>query len=93
MAAVLDESMGFAAWHQGHPVVAATLTVHFRRKLPLGEVFVVRARVCGSTGRKVDTTGCIESRDGTICYAEAEGTFIERSGEEFRTLRDTIPRN
>ncbi len=86
MAAVLDESMGFAAWHAGHPVVAATITVHFRARLPLGEVFAVRSRVCSKEGAKVMTAGRIETLDGKHCYSEADGIFIERPMEEFGDL-------
>lgn len=90
MAAVLDESMGFAAWHAGHPVVAASITVHFRTRMPLGEVFAVRSRVCSKEGAKVKTAGRIETIDGKRCYSEAEGIFIERPMEEFGELLRVI---
>ncbi len=90
MAAVLDEVMGFAAWYEGHPVVAATITVHFRKRLPLGEVLAVRARVCSIEGAKVKTSGRIESLDGTTCYSEAEGIFVERPLDEFGDLMGVV---
>lgn len=76
MAAVLDEAMGFSAWHAGHPVVAATITVNFRRKLPLGVVRGVTCRVERVDDRKVYTRGQIYDLHGGAVFTDAEGLFI-----------------
>jgi len=76
MAAVLDEGMGFSAWHAGHPVVAATITVNFRRRLPLGVVHAVECSVSRVENKKVYTQGRIYNLDSGEQYADAEGLFI-----------------
>jgi hypothetical protein len=88
MAAVLDEGMGFAAWFAGNPVVAASITVDFEKRLPLGVVLEVRTQVQETTESKVNTTGRIQSRDGSEVYARATGLFVKRPIEEFGTLAD-----
>jgi acyl-coenzyme A thioesterase PaaI-like protein len=62
MAAVLDEGMGFAGWHAGYPVVAATITVNFRQKLPLDLVHGVECRVDRVEEKKIFTRGRIYNR-------------------------------
>src|SRR5487761_1206632 len=37
VALLLDEAVGWAAWHAGHPGVTGRLAVSFRRPLKLGE--------------------------------------------------------
>ena len=85
-AAVLDEVMGFSAWNAGHPVVAATITVNFKKGLPLGAIHVVRAQVDRVDGRKVFTSGQIESPDGTTVYSTADGVFIRQPHGDFGAL-------
>ena len=43
VALMLDEAVGWAAWHAGHPGVTGRLQVSFRRPLKLGE----RVRIVG----------------------------------------------
>lgn len=93
MAAVLDEAMGFAAWHAGHPVVAATITVNFRKRLPLGVVLAVHCTVEYCEGTKVMTSGVIQSPCGTDSYADATGIFIERPMKEFGTLLKSLDKH
>lgn len=85
MAAVLDEGMGFSAWHAGYPVVAATITVNFRNKLPLGIVHAVACRVERVDRKKVYTVGQIYNLETGALYADAEGLFIV---QRFETLGD-----
>ncbi len=73
-AAVLDEAMGGNAWLQGHPVLAGTLTIRYRRPLPLGTVVTVRTDIASVDGRKVVTSATLEDEDGVYC--EGEGVFI-----------------
>lgn len=74
-AAVLDEALGGNCWLQGHPVLAGTLTVRYRRPLPLGTTAVVRSGIASVEGRKVFAVGRLESADGVV-FSEAEGVFI-----------------
>jgi acyl-coenzyme A thioesterase PaaI-like protein len=86
MAAVLDEGMGFSAWHAGHPVVAATITVNFRNRLPLGVVHGVECSVRQVDGRKVYTDGRIYSLADGSRFADAEGLFIIQPLASFGAL-------
>lgn len=58
---MLDEAVGWAAWHAGHPGVTGRLAVSLRRPLKLGE----RVRVVG----KVDNV----RRTLVYCIAFVEG--------------------
>ena len=76
MAAVLDEGMGFSGWHAGYPVVAATITVNFRRKLPLDVVHGVECLADRVENKKVYTSGRIYNLQSGEVYADASGLFI-----------------
>ena len=76
MAAVLDDALGKVWWLSGHRVLAASLTVTFRRKLPLGTDALLEAWIDRVDGRKVHTRGHLLGVDGRP-YAEAVGLFIE----------------
>lgn len=84
MAAVLDEGMGFAAWHGGHPVVAATITINFRQRLPLGRIHGVTCRVDRVEGVKVYTAGHIFDLETGAPYADGTGLFIQQPLTSFR---------
>ncbi len=45
VALLLDEAVGWAAWHAGHPGVTGRLQVSFRRPLKLGEAVRVVGKV------------------------------------------------
>ena len=85
MAAVLDEAMGAGAWLAGHAVVAAKLTINFRRMLPLENEVLLETWVERVDGKKVMTRGRLFDREGEP-YAEGEGLFIMIGGERFGTL-------
>ncbi len=80
MAAILDEAMGGAAWLAGHRVLAAKLTINFRRMLPLGTVALFAAWVVEARQRKVRMAAELSS-DGGDAFATAEGLFIEMDAE------------
>src|SRR5439155_1220651 len=70
VALMLDEAVGWAAWHAGHPGVTGRLQVSFRRPLKLGE----RVRVVGQVERVrrtlVYTNAYVQSLDdGGRCAA------------------------
>ncbi|MBI2424367.1 MAG: PaaI family thioesterase [Candidatus Hydrogenedentes bacterium] len=89
MAAVLDEAMGFAAWVAGHPVVAATITINFQKKLPLETVLFVETWVDRVDDRKVYTRGKIFHPGKDRIFADAEGLFIKQPIEHFGALGRT----
>lgn len=78
MAALLDEAMGAAAWLKGHRVLAAKITIEFKRPLPLGSVVEFTAWVERVEGRRVFTRAELSlpgTEGGTVC-AQGEGLFI-----------------
>ncbi len=89
MAAVLDEAMGVGAWRAGHAVVAAKLTINFRRMLPLENEVLLETWVERVDGKKVMTRGRIFDQDGET-YAEGEGLFILIGVERFGTLLERV---
>lgn len=75
MAAVLDDAMGKIGWLSGHRVVAARITVQYRRLLPLGSDLTLEAVIDRVDSRKLHTRGRLYDEEGP--FAEAEGLFIE----------------
>jgi len=76
LALMLDEAVGWAAWHAGHPGVTGRLQVSFRRPLKLGE----SVRVVGSVEKVrrtlVYANAYIESRDDGSRIADATATLV-----------------
>ncbi len=89
MAAVMDDIMGFSCWVAGHPVVAAKISVEFRRKLPLGTVATAEGWVTNIDGRKVTAAGRIYLDDPETPFASGEGLFIARSMEQFAGMLES----
>ncbi len=85
VASALDEAMGGAAWHAGHPVVAARITIDFREMVPIGLEATIEARVEQVDGRKIRTRGRMTGADGTV-YADSEGLFIALAPEQLERL-------
>lgn len=86
MAAVLDHTMGIAAWVTGTPVVAAQITINFLRSLPLGSTCTVETWVDRVEGKKVYTRGRIYLEDEEKPYSSGEGLFIVQDLERFKGL-------
>jgi hypothetical protein len=74
MAALLDEACGMACWMNDTRVVAATLTTHFKRMLPLERVVEVDTRVVSRKQRRVLVEGRLFDGDEVFCTAE--GLFM-----------------
>ena len=70
VAAVLDESLGLAAWAAGYAIVVGNLNISFRNMLPLQQVVTLESRVVSVAGRKIMVHGRIFC--GETLYAEAE---------------------
>jgi acyl-coenzyme A thioesterase PaaI-like protein len=73
---MLDEAVGWAAWHAGHPGVTGRLQVSLRRPLKLGE----RVRVVGNVERirrsLVYANAYIESSEDGSRVADATATLM-----------------
>jgi len=106
VSALLDETMGWAIFHQGIWGVTARLSVAFRKLVRVGEELRVVGEVAKQRSRAIETHGTVaRARDGEV-LAEADATFLvmpkerrqelERrySGthEAFARLRDAVER-
>ncbi len=77
VALMLDEAVGWAAWHAGKPGVTGRLEVRYRQPLRLGERVRVSGRVEGARRTLVYATARIERvADGAV-VAEASATLME----------------
>ena len=84
-AALLDETMGFAAWMAGYRDVAAHIEVDFRAMVPLEAAGTVEAKVARVSGRKIEVQARLELDDGTVA-AESSGLFIQLSADHLEKL-------
>jgi uncharacterized protein (TIGR00369 family) len=76
VAALLDETMGWAIFHQGIWGVTAKLDVTYRRPVPVGEELRVTAEVVRDRGRGIELRGTVtRASDGEV-LAEADGLFL-----------------
>src|SRR5205814_5569229 len=102
--ALLDETMGWAIFHQGVWGVTAKITVAFKRPVPVGEEIVVTGRLVNDRGRTIETKGTVtRSSDGAV-LAEATAIFMRmpdgqraelekrysRTDEAFARVREAV---
>lgn len=75
-ALMLDEAVGWAAWHAGHPGVTGRLQVSYRRPLKLGETVRIVGRVENVRRSLVYATAFVENRDDHSRVADATATLM-----------------
>jgi len=85
VALMLDEAVGWAAWHAGHPGVTGRLQVSYRRPLRLGESVRIVGKVENVRRTLVYVSAFIEGRDDRTRVADATATLMET-----RTVVDPI---
>ena len=71
VALLLDEAVGWAAWHAGHPGVTGRLQVSYRRPLKLGEPIRIVGKVDRMRRTLVYASAFIENRDDGSRVADA----------------------
>ena len=76
VALMLDEAVGWAAWHAGHPGVTGRLQVSYRRPLKLKEPIRVVGNVERIRRTLVYATAYIENRDDRSRVADATATLM-----------------
>jgi acyl-coenzyme A thioesterase PaaI-like protein len=74
---MLDEAVGWAAWHAGHPGVTGRLQVSLRRPLKLGERVKITGRVDSMRRTLVYVSAWIENLDDGSRVADATATIME----------------
>jgi len=77
VALMLDEAVGWAAWHAGHPGVTGRLQVAFRRPLKLGERVRIVGRVDNIRRTLVYVTAFVENADDHSRIADGTATVME----------------
>ena len=73
--ALIDETMGWAIFHQGVWGVTGRITVSFRHPVPVGEELLVTGEIVKRTHRAIETRGDITDTTGTV-LADAEALFL-----------------
>jgi acyl-coenzyme A thioesterase PaaI-like protein len=79
IALMLDEAVGWAAWHKGHPGVTGKLEVRYRLPLRTGERVRLAGRVDKVRRTLVYATATIERISDGATVAEATATLMEAS--------------
>ena len=87
VALMLDEAVGWAAWHAGHPGVTGRLQVSYRRPLRLGERVRIVGRVENIRRSLVYVTAWVENAEDHSRVADATATLME-----VKAVVDPIPR-
>ena len=85
--ALLDETMGWAIFHQGIWGVTARITVTFRKPVIVGEELRVVGEVVRQRSRRaIETHGVISRASDETVLTEADGVFLMMSDERRREL-------
>lgn len=79
VALLLDEAVGWAAWHKGHPGVTGRLEVRYRLPLRVGERIRLTGRVENVRRTLVHASATIERISDGATIAEATATLMEAS--------------
>ncbi len=79
VALLLDEAVGWAAWHKGHPGVTGKLEVRYRLPLRIGERVRLTGRVDNVRRTLVYAAAKIERISDGVTVAEASATLMEAS--------------
>ena len=79
VALLLDEAVGWAAWHKGHPGVTGKLEVRYRLPLRVGERIRLTGRVDNVRRTLVHASAVIERIADGAKIAEATATLMEAS--------------
>jgi uncharacterized protein (TIGR00369 family) len=79
VALLLDEAVGWAAWHKGHPGVTGKLEVRYRLPLRIGERVRLVGHVDNVRRTLVYATAKIERVSDGATVAEASATLMEAS--------------
>ncbi|MBI2773958.1 MAG: PaaI family thioesterase [Chloroflexi bacterium] len=86
VAALLDETMGWAIFHQGIWGVTAKLDVTYRRPVPVGEDLRVTGQVVRDRGRAIELHGTVARASDDEILAEADGLFLRMPEARRREL-------
>jgi acyl-coenzyme A thioesterase PaaI-like protein len=74
LATILDETMGSTCWYNGLPVLAANLSVKYRKSVPLNGEYVCAAKIDRLESRRAMVSARI--LQGETVFCEATGVFV-----------------
>jgi uncharacterized protein (TIGR00369 family) len=83
--ALLDETMGWAIFHQGIWGVTARINVTFRKPVRVGEELRIVGEVVRKRSRAIETHGTVARGDREV-LAEADATFLVMPEDRQREL-------
>jgi uncharacterized protein (TIGR00369 family) len=83
--ALLDETMGWAIFHEGIWGVTTRIAVTFRQPVAVGTELLVSGSVTRQSRRAIETHGDVRGADGVL-LAEADATFLVMPEERRRAL-------
>ena len=89
--ALLDETMGWAIFHQGVWGVTGRITVTFRKPVAVGVPVTVTGEIATRGSRAIETRGEIRDADGVL-LTEATATFFLMPEERRRELEQRYSR-
>lgn len=74
LATILDETMGSSCWYNGLPVLAANLTVRYRKSVPLNATYTCTAKIDRLESKRAMVSGRITLGETVFC--ESTGVFV-----------------
>lgn len=86
VAALFDETLGFAQWMTGNPGMTGTLKVRYRKPTPLHTELRLEATVQRVEGRKIFTEARLYA--GATLTADAEGVFISLTAAALQKITE-----
>jgi acyl-coenzyme A thioesterase PaaI-like protein len=81
VALMLDEAVGWAAWHAGRPSVTGKLEVRLRQPLKVGERIRVAGRIERTRRNLTYTTAYVDRLSDGVRVADATATLMEAPAE------------
>ena len=88
LTALLDETMGWAIFHQGIWGVTARIAVTFRQPVKVGEELRVVGEVARMRSRAIETRGTVSRTSDGVVLAEADATFLVMPEQRRRELEE-----
>ncbi len=87
--ALLDETVGRATYRDGVMTVTASMTIRYRRPVPIGSRVRVTGRLMSDRGRVIEAAGEAVLEDGSV-VAEATGKFVPLSPSEQAKVAEVL---
>lgn len=86
----LDEILGHTVALHGFLAVTGTMTVRFRRPVPVARELLGWAKVTGRDGQKWMVAGELQLASSGAVLATAEGVWVQRDGAHYDRYRDWL---